>query len=148
MKKIVFFFLTLFLSLTVFSQEICDNAIDDDGDGLIDLNDPECECGDFLLGEFSSLIPNPDFEDTECCPYANSQISCATAWQDVNLGTADYYNECDYLPFFGYPFGGGDSGSGFVGVGITDGSSMEVLGTNSLLSPLSHNPNLSYRNLQ
>ncbi|MCB0638249.1 MAG: hypothetical protein KDC54_16585, partial [Lewinella sp.] len=25
-------------------EEICDNAIDDDNDGLIDLNDPDCDC--------------------------------------------------------------------------------------------------------
>ena len=25
-------------------DEICDNALDDDGDGLIDLNDPDCDC--------------------------------------------------------------------------------------------------------
>jgi len=136
MKKLVFFYLTLFLNIAVFGQEICDNAIDDDGDGLIDLNDPECDCGDFLDGDIPSLIPNPDFEETDCCPYSHSLISCATAWQDVNQGTADYYNECDYLPPMGYPFSGIDNETGFVGAAIHDGGLIEVLGTNSLLSPL------------
>jgi hypothetical protein len=36
------FFLGLFLNLS--AQEICDNGIDDDGDGLIDCYDPDC-CG-------------------------------------------------------------------------------------------------------
>ncbi|MFK7775040.1 MAG: FG-GAP repeat domain-containing protein, partial [Saprospiraceae bacterium] len=31
--------------------EICDNGIDDDGDGLIDCYDPDC-CGDNLCGDF------------------------------------------------------------------------------------------------
>jgi len=35
--------LTLFTQV-LFSQEICDNCIDDDGDGLIDCYDPDC-CG-------------------------------------------------------------------------------------------------------
>ena len=36
----------LFFSLPrlLFSQEICDNGIDDDGDGLVDLFDNECDC--------------------------------------------------------------------------------------------------------
>lgn len=31
----------IFLPLAVFSMEICDNGIDDDNDGLIDLNDSD-----------------------------------------------------------------------------------------------------------
>ena len=46
-------------------DEICDNAIDDDLDGLIDLNDPDCDC---QIIEPVSLIPNPSFEDYTCCP--------------------------------------------------------------------------------
>lgn len=30
----------------MFAQEICNNAIDDDNDGLVDLNDDECQCDD------------------------------------------------------------------------------------------------------
>ncbi len=36
--------LLLCLSTVMFAQEICDNGIDDDNDGLIDLNDDECIC--------------------------------------------------------------------------------------------------------
>ena len=36
--------LLLSLSLTMSAQEICDNGIDDDGDSLVDLNDPDCDC--------------------------------------------------------------------------------------------------------
>ena len=46
-------------AFTCFSQEICDNAIDDDGDGLIDLNDEECLCNGELV---PSIIPNASFE--------------------------------------------------------------------------------------
>jgi gliding motility-associated-like protein len=40
-KSILLVFFLLSVS-TVFSQEICDNGIDDDGDGLIDCLDPDC----------------------------------------------------------------------------------------------------------
>lgn len=46
MKKLKFYLLipllTLFVGLA--AQEICDNGIDDDLDGFIDLNDDECAC--------------------------------------------------------------------------------------------------------
>ena len=53
--------LLVFCTLAL-SQEICDNGIDDDGDGLIDLNDPDCECNGFGTPQtIPSLIPNPSF---------------------------------------------------------------------------------------
>ena len=40
-----------------FAQEICNNAIDDDGDGLVDLNDDECQCDDVKpLSEVDGFI--------------------------------------------------------------------------------------------
>ena len=33
----------LFPIMTIYAQEICDNGIDDDSDGLVDCFDPECE---------------------------------------------------------------------------------------------------------
>ena len=40
--KLLLFFL-LFSSICI-AQEICNNGIDDDGDGKIDLNDSDCIC--------------------------------------------------------------------------------------------------------
>ncbi len=47
MKKLILLIplLTLVLSLNA-QTEICSNGIDDDGDGLIDLFDPDCPCSD------------------------------------------------------------------------------------------------------
>ena len=43
--KFIASMLILIMSLSLHGQEICNNAIDDDGDGLIDLNDEEdCDC--------------------------------------------------------------------------------------------------------
>ncbi len=47
MKKLKFLISLLMLSLSLFSQtEICNNSIDDDNDGYIDLFDPDCPCSD------------------------------------------------------------------------------------------------------
>ena len=80
--------------------EDCANGIDDDGDGLIDLNDPDCEC---QLAEPPSHIPNPSFEETDCCPSGNSQLQCAVTWIQASEATTDYYNRCGYFQRNGFP---------------------------------------------
>ena len=80
--------------------EICDNGIDDDGDGLIDLNDPDCEC---QQAEPPSHIPNPSFEEIDCCPSGNSQLNCAVTWIQASEATTDYYNRCGYFERNGFP---------------------------------------------
>src|SRR5690606_37569128 len=90
--------LLLFLasfSVPLSAQEVCDNSIDDDGDGLIDLNDPDCTCAG-IIGSIDSLIPNPSFEDTLCCPTSYSQMHCAATWIQASYGTSDYFNRCGY----------------------------------------------------
>ena len=83
--------LFVLFSASVWSQEICDNAIDDDADGLIDINDPDCECTNLID---LSLIPNPSFEDTVCCPAAESMLNCATEWVQASGATSDFYHSC------------------------------------------------------
>ncbi len=79
--------------------EICDNGIDDDNDGLTDINDPDCSChlnGDTLLFT-SSLIPNSSFEEKNCCPTNIAQLSCAKNWIQASNATTDYFNTCGYM---------------------------------------------------
>ena len=45
-----------------FSQEHCSNGIDDDLDGLIDLNDPDCDCNGITSSTPNNSIPNPSFD--------------------------------------------------------------------------------------
>lgn len=96
------------------SQEICDNAIDDDGNGLIDLNDPQCDCGP---AEPPSLVPNPSFEDTNCCPTNNSQLYCSTSWIQASEATTDFYHRCGYFMRYQFtvplPLPDGDAYIGF-----------------------------------
>jgi hypothetical protein len=100
LKSILTFVFLSMLSLSVFSQEICDNGIDDDGDNLIDLNDTtDCACtGLGGTANVTSYIPNSDFEQTDCCPSSFSQLSCATGWSQATDPTSDYMNTCNFMP--------------------------------------------------
>jgi gliding motility-associated-like protein len=81
-------------------SEICENAIDDDGDGLIDLNDPDCDCE--IIAPVS-LIPNPSFEDMDCCPSAPSQLQCAAVWIQASEPTTDFIHMCDFMGWPDFP---------------------------------------------
>ncbi len=107
----------LFLSFFGFSQELCNNGVDDDLDGLIDLNDPDCDCEN--LAGFTSLIPNPSFDDTLCCP-TDASFDCLDVWEEASLGsTCEYFHTCSFtfLPGMEEPafplFDGGDAYTGF-----------------------------------
>ena len=83
------------------AQEICDNALDDDNDGLIDLNDTtDCSCTGALGGseEVNSIIPNPSFETLDCCPNALEQLYCADTWEQATEPTTDFFHECGWSP--------------------------------------------------
>lgn len=95
-------------------DENCANAIDDDGDGLVDLNDPDCDCA---VVEPVSLIPNPSFEDLECCPSNRSQLNCAEVWIQASEPTTDLIHNCGWAGWENLPpprpFPDGDGILGF-----------------------------------
>ncbi|MGB3947539.1 MAG: hypothetical protein WBM13_06125, partial [Bacteroidia bacterium] len=77
--------LLLFANLN--AQEICNNGIDDNGNGLVDLNDTAaCNC----LPQPPSLIQNSSFELKNCCPTTYSQMNCAQGWIQASAATSDY----------------------------------------------------------
>ncbi|HRF81564.1 MAG TPA: hypothetical protein PL070_15920, partial [Flavobacteriales bacterium] len=91
----------MFADLLV-AQEVCDNGIDDDGNGLVDLNDTAgCPCD--LVQPQDNLIANGSFETNTCCPDGTSMnpdvyLPCATGWMDYMVSaTADYF-ACNFLP--------------------------------------------------
>ena len=104
---------------SAYTQEICDNGVDDDADGLIDMNDPDCACAGFGGGsqQVTSLIPNPSFEDHTCCPNSVSDLHCAVSWVQASNATSDYFNLCGYTGIFNSPNtplpGGGSGYAGF-----------------------------------
>ena len=105
-------------------EEVCDNAADDDNDGLIDLIDPDCSCE---LVTQESLVPNPSFEDYLCCPNDASQMNCVNGWQQASGATTDYLNQCGYvsIPFLS-PFPDGDGAIAFIAGSIENPSGSEI----------------------
>lgn len=86
--------LVLFLAVcgSLKAQEVCNNALDDDADGLVDLNDTtDCSCNAVFGGEVTSLIPNPSFEDYDCVPATFSELYCAETWEQATEATSDYF---------------------------------------------------------
>ena len=103
-KSICFIMLFLCFQFITIAQEDCANGIDDDGDGLIDLQDEvDCVC----LEEVWSIIEG-DFEYNVCCPTTmtvssdqNNGIYCLDdGWVPAN-GTPDYFHMCGYLGVYG-----------------------------------------------
>ena len=80
-------------SMLVLAQEICDNGIDDDADGLIDLLDPDCDCNGIDIIVPASLFPNPSFEDNHCQP-GFGRANCADGWVNPSQGNPDYFDGC------------------------------------------------------
>lgn len=81
-----------------FLPEICDNGVDDDGDGLIDLQDADCGCEQRVFE-----IPNGSFEERDCCPNATSQDFCIVDWEKATLSTPDYLNDCGWNGWEKFP---------------------------------------------
>jgi gliding motility-associated-like protein len=103
MKGLTYFFfiLVLLAGHSGFAQEICDNAKDDDGDGLIDLQDPDCQCHFNVSG---NLLQNGSFESFKNCPtnYSYDQdYGIINFWQYATFTSANqaqYYHNfsCSY----------------------------------------------------
>jgi len=135
--KLLIFLAFVFINRIVFAQEICTNGVDDDGDGLIDLNDTQdCFCEGSSDGEIPSIIPNHSFEEMDnCCPVSFSQLFCLENWaQQLTWTSTDYFNTCDYMPpCVPMPLPDGDGLVGcFFGTGAENGLSpdfFEYIGT-------------------
>ena len=87
-----FLILLTFAISNGYGQEICDNGIDDDLDGLIDgFDTTDCPCGTEIFN-----LPNPSFEDKTCCPNSFSRMHCTDNWTQASAATSDYYDICGY----------------------------------------------------
>ena len=110
--KIILLF--LLISNVAVSQEICNNGIDDDADGLIDLNDNDCDCAaSSSTWNPNSFILNGDFENYTNCPPSQGFGGICANWYDFN--TADYYNANCGLGLYFEPDIGKHSGNGYAG---------------------------------
>ncbi|MEM7369847.1 MAG: gliding motility-associated C-terminal domain-containing protein [Bacteroidota bacterium] len=108
------------------STELCANGLDDDQDGLIDIQDPDCSCS---LNLPPSPIVNPSFEHHSCCPDAQAQLNCAEGWEDASEPTPDYFHMCGWQEFPSYqvplPMPDGEACVGFRN-GQFEGAVMET----------------------
>ncbi len=85
-----------FVTVLCTAQEDCANGVDDDGDSLVDLNDPDCSCFEVSA---DSLIA--DFEERTCCPSSFTGLGngaeCLVNWSPASDATPDYLNVCDFI---------------------------------------------------
>lgn len=112
------------------AQEICNNGVDDDGNGLIDLNDPACRCSAVLNpGNVTSYFPNHAFEQFDpvanCCPVSfgtgvgwYDPFECLNGWNQTTWGSSDFMHPCGYYPPV-YP--APPDGGGYIGFISTNG---------------------------
>ncbi len=106
MKALFIIIVSIFFCLSISAQiEICNNSIDDDGDGLIDIQDTDCDCDQILP---SGLIPNESFEENDCIPFTETnpsnypEIECLIDWIQA-APTSDYFH-VDGMTFPGWIF--------------------------------------------
>lgn len=94
MKGLIIFIAIILLALTNgFSQEICNNGEDDDGDGLADINDPLCKCHFNVTG---NLLMNGSFETYDHCPSTYTYTTDAKIIDHWQYGTVTNYNEANF----------------------------------------------------
>lgn len=117
----------IFMPAMLLAQEVCNNGVDDDADGLVDLNDPECPCSSVIMpANTPSFIANHSFEERvmgpngPCCPYGFSTpfadwLACAEDWNQATSATSDYYHMCGFAPTtFPMPPPDGEAAIGFI----------------------------------
>ncbi len=66
-------------------NEICDNGIDDDGDGLIDCYDPDCGCTKACDAQYFKVCP------LECTqPFPQTPVAVRLEWESVDTIWHEY----------------------------------------------------------
>lgn len=138
-SKVLVLLTALIWCMEVRGQENCFNGIDDNGNGLIDLNDPQCTCNGPGPLTPVSLLPNPSFEQYTQCPTNSSQAGYIFSWQRaLQQGTVDYLNTCGYTSQTAIPqtFVPTMNGNGCIGI-FTTIEYKEFIGSTCLPTPLS-----------
>jgi gliding motility-associated-like protein len=129
-------------------KEDCNNGLDDDGDGLVDLNDVlDCDCSTAPEITEGNLIPNPSFEarrdlpECEGCYFSGEMFPCVDVWRPGNsVTTIEHvlrcYAERISSPFLSYVNVGSNSSliGGFAAYSASQVTTIETA-TVALLEP-------------
>ena len=123
--------IVLFFSFHPSAQENCSNGLDDDSDGLVDLNDNlDCTCNGFnSANPGNNFIPNPSFEENSCLPTDFTQLAlgsdgifCVNNWQAGTWGSSDYFVNApgSFWPNIPTPLPDGQAAAGFFIINLPD----------------------------
>ena len=123
--------IVLFFSFHASAQENCSNGLDDDNDGLVDLNDNlDCTCnGINSVNPGNNFIPNPSFEENSCLPTDFTQLAlgadgifCVNNWQAGTFGSSDYFVNApgSFWPNIPTPLPDGQAAAGFFIINLPD----------------------------
>ncbi len=121
----------LLFSLHASAQEICNNGLDDDNDGLVDLNDNiDCTCNSVnSVNPGNNFIPNSSFEEFSCLPTDFTQLAlgsdgifCVNNWQAGTWGSSDYFINApgSFWPNIPTPLPDGQAAAGFFIINLQD----------------------------
>ncbi|MEM7572317.1 MAG: gliding motility-associated C-terminal domain-containing protein [Bacteroidota bacterium] len=145
------------LSAQSTNGEDCFNGLDDDLDGLIDLNDGDCDCGNLIVTEIigDNLINNGGFENSSCgnCPNsAENSVDCLGDWfERSQVSTMQTYFHCpddplysDYASAGNQVFVGGGSGWSMPEQGTPGNNGTEGIVT-QLISPIQADSTYRFR---
>jgi gliding motility-associated-like protein len=130
-NSLVLLLIVLFFSFHYSAQEICNNGLDDDNDGLVDLNDNiDCTCnGINSMNPGNNFIPNPSFEEYSCLPSDFTQLAlgsdgifCVSNWQAGTWGSSDYFINTpgSFWPNIPTPLPNGQAAAGFFIINLPD----------------------------
>ncbi|KDN53708.1 Ig-like domain-containing protein [Flavobacterium seoulense] len=139
MKRTLLLFLFLFSSFC-FSQENCNNGIDDDGDGKIDLNDTDCICNNAT----TSLLQNHSFEEKTGCPQGYDDIPTMKYWYKGTIPAPEYLHKDCFIfntPIYEKKLQNFPDGNGIIGALYKD-NKKEYIAT-KLSTPLI--PGINYQ---
>ena len=130
MQKYFLYILFIFLPIGLQAQsEICSNGIDDDGDGLIDLFDPDCPCSDSAYQAYCPIsceyIPD-SFPEFKMKLKWETEFITDYSWLSPNIVVGDVDNDKEIEVLSPYVYGSRNSNRCTNGILVFNGKTGEL----------------------